>query len=438
MEEKMLSAPRGTRDFLPDEKRVRDLVVTSIRKQFERFGFEPLETPAIERFDVLANKFAGGEEILKEVFQFQDQGARALGLRYDFTVPMCRVVADNPRMPMPFKRYQMGPVWRDGPLKAGRYREFTQCDADISGSKYMIADAEIIALTKQILNTWFNQKFAIRLSNRKILSSLLESSGIPKEKTNTVMLSLDKLEKIGLSNVIKELKENGIPVNTSEKIVALTSLKGTNETILSELGKNAKTEQGKEGVRELKEVMELAKQLGAGDVIQIDPSLARGLNYYTSTIFEAFLNEGPVTSSVAAGGRYDDIIQKFTGKQSVPAVGISFGLDVICEIIKQTPSLPVSEKTKVFIIPISKEPDSKALAFSLEIARTLRTLEVNTAIDLMQRSPSKNLDYASRKGFKYALLIGEKEAAQQKVTVKELATGKEELLPVKDALRHLN
>ena len=201
-----LQLPKGTRDFAPEEKIVRDKVVNTLKESFELYGFAPLETPVFEKFDVLSSKYTGGAEILKETFKLKDQGGRDLGLRYDLTVPLARYVAMNPNLKMPFKRYEIGRVFRDGPVSKDRIREFTQCDVDTIGSESMLADAEMLAIASEIFSK-LNLKFIIRVNNRKILDAILENFNIQKEKRETVILSIDKLDKIGNEEVRKELKK---------------------------------------------------------------------------------------------------------------------------------------------------------------------------------------------------------------------------------------
>jgi len=399
-DEQMLQAPRGTRDFMPQEKIKRDWIVGTIKREFEKFGFNPLETPALENFDVLSNKFAGGEEILKETYRLKDQGNRELGLRYDLTVPLCRIIASNNALAMPFKRYQIASAWRDGPLKTGRYREFTQCDADIVGVESLRADAECVALTQSVFDA-LGLKVKMRVNNRKFLDGLLAKAGVPESKRATVMLSIDKLEKIGRDGVERELKEKGVTVEILEVI------------------KDAKPS------REIGELFSYCEELGVRkDFVVFDASLARGLNYYTGTVFEGYLAGGKIKSSVCGGGRYDDLIAKFSGReQKIPAVGISFGVDVIAEVAAER------EKTVVqaFLIPI------KTTARAIAIAQELRAQGVNCAVDLMERSISKNLDYASKQGIPFAIIVGEQELKAGKIKLRDLQSGEEKLVSVSEA-----
>ncbi len=435
-----LAPARGTRDFLPEEKILRDKVVDLLRSTFERYGFNPLETPAMEKWDVLASKYAGGAEILKETYSFEDQGGRKLGLRYDLTVPLCRVVASNPSLPMPFKRYAIAPVWRDGPLKLGRYREFVQCDVDTIGVKSGLADAEIIALTCDAFDS-LGFDYTVKVNNRKLLEGILETSGVPVAKFGGVMLTLDKLQKIGSEGVEKELLEvRELPIPIVRGLLSLLDDLADKppEEILKECEKIVgKNKLGAQGLTELEEVFDFLDSFGIGNNVVVDVSLARGLAYYTGTIFEAYLNGSEITSSIAAGGRYDELIAKFAGREGeISAVGISFGLDVICEAIKKgISSALVNPGQKsiadVFVIPIKTIPQS------LAVTQKLRAAGVKTAFDLVGRNISKNLDYAGKQGIKFAAIVGTKEADKNKLTLRNLETGEEKLLTLEEAVEEI-
>ncbi|MFH1442560.1 MAG: histidine--tRNA ligase [Candidatus Micrarchaeota archaeon] len=426
LSDELLQPVRGARDFSGDEKMRRDDVVATLKGAFELFGFEPLETPAMERLEVLTSKFAGGEEILREVFKATDQGGRELGLRYDLTVPLCRFMAANPRMPMPFKRYAIAHVWRDGPLKAGRYREFYQCDADIVGAGGMIADAELLSLAAKVFRQLFPGNFVIKFGNRKILDGILQYAGIGQEKWLSTILIIDKLSKIGLGGVEKELQNSGMDKKQVEKIVSLISLKGRSSDILEKLGKTLGSEIAKQGIAETKELLSFSESMGFAKYAEFDPSLARGLNYYTSSIFEVYLLKGKISSSLAAGGRYDELIGKFSGaREKIPAVGISFGLDVICEALKELQPEKKKSPNGFFIIPLTNEKDSRPMEYSLELASALREKGFPSAIDLLSRNLGKNLEFTSKKGFRFAIIIGDKELAAGKVRLRDLVSGEE-------------
>ena len=415
-----LQLPKGTWDLKPEEAIVRNKIVSALKEVFELYGYNPLETPAFERFDILSSKYAGGSEILKETFKFRDQGKRDLALRYDLTVPMCRFVGMNPNVKLPFKRYQIGEVFRDGPVEKARYRQFTQCDVDIVGIKGMTADAEIIALTSRAFKKLGFEPL-IKINNRKLLNELLENAGIGKEKLEAAILSIDKLEKFGLETVKKELKGKKISNKTISNIIKTISIKGRNKEKMSNIKKIIKNSEG------LKEIEELFSLLGILKVnAELDVSLARGLAYYTGTVVEVFLKNSPVKSAVCAGGRYDNMIAEFLGKGEFPAVGISFGLERIYDAYAGKNEDGQKTTAKLYIIPINTLNDS------LKIAEELRNEDVKVDIDLTGKGPSKNLQYANSLGIPYVLFVGKEELRQNKVKLKDMKTGAEKLMTAEE------
>ncbi|MBI5224477.1 histidine--tRNA ligase [Candidatus Micrarchaeota archaeon] len=431
----ILQPVRGSRDFFGEEKNRRDYVVELLKEKFKSFGFEPLETPSMERLEVLSSKFAGGEEILKETFKVTNQGGRELGLRYDLTVPLCRYIASNTRIPMPFKRFAIGPVWRDGPLKTGRFREFVQCDVDTVGAASFLADAELLALASEIMEKLFGKNFIIKINNRKILDGILEFSGVDEGIRKKAILELDKLAKIGPNGVKQGLETIGIDSAKIKVVMDLANADATESKTFSKLEKNLTRGVGLEGILEIRQVLGFAGEMNCKN-LEFDPSLARGLNYYTSTIFEVYLKDSEIKSSLAAGGRYDDLIGKFAGvPEKIPAVGISFGLDVICECLRDKKT-GLWAKRKSAIVFLAIKDDQKVLKYALEIAAKLRgSGKINCLFDLNGRSVSKNLEFASKKGIEFAIIVGIREFEEMKVTIKELATGKESTLAIEDALR---
>lgn len=412
---------RGVRDFGPEEKILRQEVVDKLRNIFELFGFVPLETPIIERYDVMASKYAGGAEILKETFKLTDQGGRELCLRYDLTVPLCRYIGMNPQMKMPFKRYQIGRVFRDGPVKLGRYREFWQCDVDIVGASSMRADAQCLEIAQKFFSE-IGLEVVLQFNNRKLLDGIMESLRIPENKRTDVILEIDKLEKIGLKGVEEGLKKMGLMSEQMDELLQILKITGTNVEKIEKLRAVVKTKSGTEG---LDEIEELLKYVNAYN-IEFSLTLARGLAYYTGTVFEAFLKDGNVKSSLAGGGRYDKMIEGFAGKE-FPCVGISFGLEPITEEIKTKQEKVKKSTAKVFVIPI------KTTEESMRVCRQLRENGINTDIDIMDRGISKNLEYAANMGITFVVIIGKKELKENCVTLRNMTTGKEEMLPLVEA-----
>ncbi|MBI3034271.1 histidine--tRNA ligase [Candidatus Woesearchaeota archaeon] len=415
----------GTRDFPAEQAIARQRLTNVLRGVFELYGYNPLETPVLERFDVLASKYAGGAEILKETFKVNDQGKRQLSLRYDLTVPMCRFIAMNPNMKLPFKRYQIGEVFRDGPIKLGRYRQFTQCDVDVVGVKGMSADAEIACIA-QFAFAELGLPATIKLNSRKVLNGILETAGVRKEKMETAILSIDKLEKIGRNGVEKELNEKRIPKQSITRIMELTSATGTNQARIDQLRFSLKSDQGIEGMNEVESLISFIPD---SSNIEFSPSLARGLAYYTGTVIEAFLTGSEIKSAVAAGGRYDKMIGNFlgTGKE-YPAVGVSFGLDVILDALQIAGLRQKKAVSVAYIIPI------KAFKEASSIAQKLRNAGIKAGIDLMERGISRNLEYAASAGIQYAVIVGEQEMKQARVKLRNMQTGEEKLATVEEAI----
>lgn len=420
-----LQLPKGTRDFPPEERIIVDKIVGALKEVFELYGYAPLDTPILERFDVLSSKYAGGAEILKETFKLRDQGNRELGLRYDLTVPLARYVGTNPTIKMPFKRYQIGEVFRDGPVASARYRQFLQCDVDIIGLPLMTADAEIIALAYAAFSK-LNLEVVIKVSNRKLVNDILDYCGIEKAKQEAVILSIDKLEKFGVNVVKNELKQQKIDDKKINTILGMISIKGSNDEKISQLRKILRDS---EGLKELEQLLAYLKNMDLE--VSLDVSLARGLAYYTGTVIEVFLENSSVRSSVCAGGRYDSMIGAFLGKGDCPAVGISFGVDRLYDALVEKQKIAKKTNTKVLVIPI------KTLNESVKIAKQLRDAGINTDIDLADKSPSKNLEYANSLGIPYVVFIGKREMEENKVKLRDMKTGKEEMLKIDEVIGKL-
>ncbi len=416
---------KGTRDFSPEEKIVMDEIVSALKEVFELYGYAPMETPILERYDILASKYAGGAEILKETFKLKDQGSRELGLRYDLTVPLARYVGMNPNVKLPFKRYQIGEVFRDGPVASARYRQFLQCDVDVIGSSSIAAEAELINLLYNAFSK-LGIEVIIKFNNIKLLNDMLDYCGIEEGKQELVILSIDKLEKFGIDIVKNELNQQKIDDAKANKIIDIISIKGSNQQKISQLKKILKNS---EGLNEIEQLLEYLKNLDFE--AEFDVSLARGLAYYTGTVVEAFVKNNNVKSAVCAGGRYDAMIGSLLGKGNYPSVGISFGVDRIYDALSEKQKVKQKTKTQVYIIPI------KTLNESMKIAQQLRGAGINTDIDLTDKGPSKNLEYANSLSIPYVIFVGKKELSQNKVKLRDMKTGKEEILELNDIIKKL-
>ncbi len=426
-----LENSKGTRDFAPEEKIVRDEVINTLKEVFELYGFSPLETPILNLYEIFESKYGGGSEILKEIFKLTDQGERRLGLRFDLTVPLAKFVGMNPDLKMPFKRYEIGRAFRDGPVKTGRLREFWQCDVDIVGAGSMLADAEILAVVDSAFKK-LGLPIIIKLSNRKFLEGVLDFSGVSKDKRFDAIIAIDKLEKLGESEVIKELEQKGIADDVVAKIMSIIKMKGSNNELISRLKGLIKSGIGSEGLKEIEELLTYCDSFGVG-AVEFCPSLARGLAYYTGPVYEVFIKDSKISSAAAGGGRYDEMIGGYLGgKKQYPATGIAFGLEVITEALKEKGKLRKKSVAEVFVIPIKTEQES------IRIAEELRKSGIKTEMDILSRGISKNLAYANSMGIPYVIIIGEKELKQNKVKLRDMKSGKEELLSIAEVIKKLS
>lgn len=426
-----LKLPRGMRDFAPAEKLLRDEVVARLKATFERYGFNPLETPVVERWEVLAAKYGGGEEILKETYKLRDQGGRQLGLRYELTTSLARFVGMNPSIKKPFKRYQIGLVYRDGPLKKGRYREFYQCDVDTVGAASVLADAECVQVALDVFEQ-LGFEVEVRVNNRKLLFALarLFLEAEDEDRALSFILSLDKLEKVGRTGVSKELREKGFDQDL-DKLWALVDLDADNRAILGQLQAAMPSGFDSTWSQELDDVLTF---LGDDPRVRFVPSLARGLGYYTGTVFEVFMADGSFHGALASGGRYDHLIGDFLGsKEQIPAVGISFGLEPICELLKDRQGTETMKKStvQVYVVPIQTQTES------LDLLKQLRAAGLHADMDLMGRGPSANFKYANAYGIPYVIVVGPDELAAGTVTLKDMESGQEQQLSFEQALEGL-
>ncbi len=415
----------GFMELLPAEQILFDKIKKTIAETFEEFGFVPQDTPIVENADVLFAQI--GEDTQKEIYRFT-KGDDDLGLRFDLTVPLARYVAMySNNLSFPFRRYQIGKVYRGERPQRGRFREFYQCDIDIlgNGSLSIVNDAEVPAVIYSVFNKLKLGEFVIRISNRKILSGLMESLG-EAEKTSEALRIIDKLEKVGADTVRQMLVEQGIKAVDVEKILSLVKLTGSNETIIATLKKmEIENTLFDEGVMELKEVVDKAISFGVPKKnLQIDLSIARGLAYYTGTVYETIMADDRIKGSVCGGGRYDNLAENYTN-QSFPGVGVSIGLTRLfsqlmdMEVVKAETATPA----KVLVVPMEAD-----MPFALEVAGKLREAGVATELYTEDDKFKKKLMYANKIGVPFVAIIGEDEVTQKKVALKNMKTGEQELL----------
>jgi len=396
---KKIQTLKGFRDFLPEKMRVRNYVLGVFRNVFESFGFEPLETPALEYAETLLGKY--GEEADRLVYTFEDRGGRKVGLRYDLTVPVSRVLAQyGDKISLPFKRYQIQRAWRAEKPQKGRYREFTQCDIDIFGASAPLADAEIIAVIYEILKKLNFEKFIIKINSRQVLFQMLKNAGIREKDLQLSMLrSIDKLEKIGKSGVERELKR-----------------KGFSNKIIKETFKTLKTIGPDEN---LKQVLEFVREFGVKEkFFKFDPTMVRGLDYYTGPIFETCVEE-PKIGSITGGGRFDKLVSQLGGPD-IPATGTTIGLDRICDVISELGFLRGKLKSPVRVLVTVF--DKNLVKESVKMVTQLRKNKIATLLYSDLVSLDKQLKYADKKGIPFVLIIGPEEAKERLVTVKIMKT----------------
>ncbi len=423
---------RGFRDYLPAQMNARLKIIETIRTVYERYGFLPLETPAQEYKVTLMGY---GEENTKQIFSFQNPEGEDVALRFDLTVPLARFVAQNPDLPLPFRRYQVAPVWRADKPDPGRFREFLQFDLDSVGSSSLAADAEIICGMYDTMVALGLQHFRVRFSDRKVLNSLLDFSGIPRDMSHRVFRILDKLEKIGIENVAAELTAGrvdvsgdkipglGLPVSAVERIREFLAIpRGSRKQVLQSL--QTLFHSVSSAAEAVAELDVLCSSLDALEIseehVQLDLSIARGLDYYTGPVFEAVLTDAPEFGSVFGGGRYDGLVERFLGRK-IPAVGASIGVDRLFAALQKLGLVSMVSSTAQILVTIMER---ERLHDYQRLTRELRQAGINTEMYLGDESSlGKQLQYANRQQIPLAVIIGSDEFAHDNVTVKNLKLG---------------
>ena len=420
MKEINVQPPSGTRDFLPKDVKNREWALNMIKQAFEVFGFAPIDTPAFERIETLTGKYGEeGEKLMFKILKRGDQAASGetdLALRYDFTVPLVRFFAKyQNQLPRPFRRYQIGPVWRADRPGKGRFREFYQCDIDVIGSSSLVADAEVIlALTKSLSRLGL-PGYVVRLNSCKVLAGLLETYGIPEASRQDTLTALDKLDKIGVAGVVEELKSRGL----TEAVISQINDDLSEKDMTRIRDRVATSRIGQDGLQEVDEIISLVSPLMADGGIEFSPFLARGLDYYTGPIFEIYLKKA--TGAIASGGRYDNLVGKFAGAQ-VPACGGSLGIDrILSTLTVESPDSEIGLKPQVFVTVWDRSMRPEAL----QIAEELRDAGIVTEIFLEEGKISNQIRLASNRGAEYCLLYGPDEQIKKEVTIKNLSTSEQ-------------
>jgi histidyl-tRNA synthetase len=414
---------KGFRDYVPALMIPRERVLQTARNIYRSYGFAPIDTPALEYAEVLLGK--GGEESDRLVYRFKDHGDRDVALRFDLTVPFARFAAQNiSTLGTPFKRYAMGPVWRGENTAAGRYREFWQCDFDTIGTTANASDIEVVLVIHDLFTALGFANFTIRINNRMVLNGVLESLGI-LDKSVPVLRSLDKLLKIGRDKVIEEmLREAGVTAEQAGQVLVLAECVGTNEEKLTTVATKFDTPLVAEGVKRLRELLAVTTAVGIPETqVQIDLSIARGLDYYTGTIYETFLGDLPAIGSVCSGGRYDNLAGKYT-KLVLPGVGASLGVDRLLtamEQLKHPWMAGVTTPAPVLILQF----EAARLPDYAKLAASLRGANINVEVYPEAKKLNKQFEYAEKRGFKLALIAGSEELAAGQVKLKNLTTRSE-------------
>ena len=441
------SIPRGTRDFGSNEMIKREYIFSILKKIFSNYGFQNIETPSFENIDILKGNY--GEEGDKLLYNILDSGdflknikidsrtnyknvkskISKKGLIYDLTVPLARYVSMNrDKISFPFKRYQIQKVWRADRPQRGRYREFYQCDIDYIGSNSILCEIEIIDIIKEVFLKLNYNKFSIKLNNRKVLAGIVEQLDI-KERFTDLCISIDKIDKIGISGLSKELLKQNFNKKNIREIIKIFEFKGNNEEKLNFIKKIIfKSKIGVEGINELEKILNYRKN------IIIDFTLARGLSYYTSSIFEVISNDSN-QGSLAGGGRYDNLTEIF-GLKNSSGIGISFGLERIFNLLEENKLFPKEFKKSIKVMVTNLGED--LMNYSLDITKMLRENSIPTEMYLTTCKLKKQLQYANNKNIPFVIIVGEDEKKEKKVTVKNMISGNQKLVEMNKILNIIN
>jgi histidyl-tRNA synthetase len=428
------------RDFLPVDVRRRQFVIDVVRRTYERYAFEPLETPALENIETLTGKY--GDEGNKLIFkvlrrgEHESSGETDLALRYDLTVPLARVVAEHrARLPKFFKRYQIQPVWRADRPARGRFREFYQCDVDAIGSTSPLVEVELCAAVSDILRELGFQEFTLRLNHRAVLTALLNAAGVDPARHGDALVAVDKLDKIGREGVVREFGERSIGADSAERLLDAFTAGDSNGATLERLRAGVTDPAGQSAVENLSQIVSLAAPTSAGAAIRIDPSLARGLSYYTGAIMEIAVAD--LAGSLGGGGRYDGLIGMFSG-ETIPACGFSLGLERILVVMTERDMFPpaASAAGPQVLVTIFEDRDpartAEAERQSLALATDLRRAGLRVELYPEAEKLGKQFKYASARDAVYAAVLGADELARGEVTLKRLSTGTQESVPRAD------
>jgi len=416
---------KGSYDYNPSEQNIRYFIQDTLRKVFVEYGYKPLETPILCYYDLLAGKYDESNDLLNEIYKLSDQGDRKLGLRYDLTVPFAKYISLTKDIRLPFKRYEIGKVFRDGPVKVGRDREFLQCDVDVVGLDGNLIEAELISL-------WFKGYDAlgidvyVKYNSRNLMRGLIqEVGGFTSEETiDKVVTIIDKLDKITFEEIVEELGNLGLSNESAEKL--LSYFKMDFKGLISEF-RDCENEMLCKGLDEVGKLRDILKNIDLEDKTAFSSSLARGQDYYTGNVFEVYAKNGELSCSLGGGGRYDRMITDFIDDGNIyPAVGVSFGLSTIYEILKMREEEKKRSLVDIYVIPMGTEVEA------LKIANEIRGLGLRVELEMSGKKIKKCFEYANRENIPYVIVLGENELEEGKFNVKNMETGEEECVNLVD------
>ena len=409
MKNEELKNVRGSIDYGGKDAIIRNFISKTLQETFEQYGYSPLETSILCYYDLLSLKYDDDNDILKEIYKVSDQGERNLALRYDLTVPFAKYIACNADIRLPYKRYEIGKVFRDGPIKKGRTREFIQCDVDCVGIEGQMIEAELISIFVEGYKK-LGIDIIIKYNNRKLMNGIIETCNVSYDKISQVIILIDKIDKLSENELMQELKKQELKENQIKNLFKYLKM---NFSELNNIFEDTSNANLKEGLNELKELNQYIKALELTKYVEFSPSLARGQEYYTGTIFEVYTADGSIKSSIGGGGRYDNMIGEFINDgKKYPAVGISFGLDVIFEILKER-QMYISN-TEAYIIPMNNN------ILALKLANQLVKNKINVDIGMNNLKLKKALSIANEKNIPIVIILGDDEIKENKIIIKDM------------------
>lgn len=413
---------KGTYDYLPDKQIIRENIKEMLQSEFVKYGFAPIETPILCKFDLLASKYSEGADILNETYKLSDQGSRKLGLRYDLTITFSKLISSNANVVLPFKRYEIGKVFRDGPVKIGRNREFTQCDVDVVGEKSILAEAEYMMMTSEVYKK-LGLDIEVEFNNRKLLSGIIYRvfGNISDEILRKSIMLIDKFAKLTESELFAEFTKIGIE---ESKVKTLQEILSSDYAKLKKIVQIYDNKMIQEGIEEIDELYNYLTGTKTLEVMKFAPYLARGIDIYTGMVWEVFLKDRRIGNqefnmSIGGGGRYDKIITTFVNDGiEYPAVGMSFGLDVIYEILILKNAYKKNSTVDLFVIPINTKIET------FKFVSKMRELGVKTDMEKKEQKLKKSMKFANKMNIPYVTIIGEDELNNQIISVKNMDSGK--------------